>query len=674
MKKWISLLLIIVLSCLSTSAFAAYSDVPENAAYIDALNRVGALGIISGNGSGAFNPNGILSREQFAKLIVAASGLQGMANTMKGSTIFPDVDQNGWSTGYINAALSKGFMTGMPDGKFHPADGVTFAQVCTVTVKALGYTDQDVPGLWPKNYVQKASDLGLTAGVGFGYNDALPRWAAIVMIDKLLSTNVKKANPSDPDKTFADASGMTVDKIYSTYSKPEIAKDFSPASERIGSIDLSGNPSIVRNTIDNSSNPPVNNIGESIAINQIKEHDIVYQVSDISGASRYILVVDNKVSGNITGILPNKYSPKTIEIDGKSYDLSTYFDTSKLNSTSGTFNIGGTATICLGYDGKVVDIYSPTSAYNSNYAFVLNYAYTTSTDPADYGTQKYTVKLLFTDGTTGTYVVDNDPSLEKGRLVKYEKNIGQTGSVLGSSQLQKVILEDLPDMVVGSVTVNKDRRMIDSTYVTDNVKIFNLVSTDSSGDDGVNLVDWSDMPSGKLEYGKVKYYNTVGAFGDISVMVTNDILNQEYQLGVVDKIQMAGSRNTSNVFTVMVGGKEYNYNASSMLDINVGQVVKAKLQGSSITELKKMDNGLYYAAPDAISTKVQAIDGKRIKINDRVYLLKDNCIIYYKNPNNIFTVKSTEDISTEKDYGSVSVYLDRPLEYDGKAELILITY
>ena len=152
MKKYIlPFILAAIILCFTASAYASFQDVPQGASYSDALSRVTALGIMGGVGDNLFQPDSVLTREQFAKSIVVAAGLNDTAGTLKGSTIFADIDPSRWSNGFINAALNNGFITGMPDGTFHPTDSITFAQACTVLVKALGYTDQDVPGMWPKN-------------------------------------------------------------------------------------------------------------------------------------------------------------------------------------------------------------------------------------------------------------------------------------------------------------------------------------------------------------------------------------------------------------------------------------------------------------------------------------------------------------------------------------------
>jgi hypothetical protein len=184
----------------SSVVFAEFSDVSQKASYADEVNHLAALGIIKGNENGEFKPDDMITREQFARLIIAAADEEYKAEIYKNTSVFPDVTSSRWSSGFVNAAVKLGYMKGMLDGKFHPTDGVTYAQVCTVLVKMLGYSDSDLSGTWPQSYLLKAKEIGLSNGVNFTSNDQLPRWAVAVMLDNMLDCPLK----SNPSKKFAE--------------------------------------------------------------------------------------------------------------------------------------------------------------------------------------------------------------------------------------------------------------------------------------------------------------------------------------------------------------------------------------------------------------------------------------------------------------------------------------
>lgn len=663
MKKLLAFILTAVLFISTSGITNAFYDVYGNTSYSNSVNRLSALGIISGGQGGMFYPYNNLVREEFAKMIVVESGFESLARTAKGSTIFPDVTPFGWSSGYINIAVSKGLITGMSDGKFHPSDPVTFALICTVAVKALGYTDQDVPGLWPRNYIEKAASLRLTDGINLKSSDSVPRWAAALILDRLLDTNIKKANAADPAKTFADSTGVIAQNIYSVYSDPEVARNYNAAtSYKVGDIDLTG-IQIVKNTINTTANPQISKIGEAIDRTQIKNNDVIYKVSNDSGESGYILVVDNKVSGTITGI-PNKFAPQSIEINSKSYSFSRYVDITKF--TSSTFNIGDVVTLLLGYDGKVVDVVSPLSSDTSNYAFVIN----TSSAMEQTG-KVYYAKLMFTDGTVANCKTVGDMSSYKGLLVsfsKYDKNTLSLSSVSYSG---------------GSyLTVDKKNRLLGTDYVSSNVAIFDLISNNTGEDAAVSILDWTDIPEGTFPYDKLLHVNRAGSFNDINVLVLKDFSNEEFDYGLIKRLDITqvqqsggsggsgGSGSGPVVFnynyTINAGGKDYTYKTQYNYG-GVGSIVRVKILNGTISVIVN-DVTLATASPS-----VTAIDPLRILVNGTTYWLKNNVNVYFQDSQGNFTAKAISDILPNVNYSSVYVYLDKAQSSGGKVVAIVVS-
>jgi hypothetical protein len=186
---------------------------------------------MKGMQDGTFRPYEAVTKEQFAVIMVNASGLKDKANVSRRATIFSDIDENTWSTGYINTAVSSGLIVGNPDGTFRPYDSINLAQASTIMIKALGYTDQDVTGVWPSNYIEKARSLGFLDNMDFVYDSELPRWAVAVMADRLLGTEVKKKTTTETAKTFAETSGLGTVKEYIITATGNL--DMSLASNKI---------------------------------------------------------------------------------------------------------------------------------------------------------------------------------------------------------------------------------------------------------------------------------------------------------------------------------------------------------------------------------------------------------------------------------------------------------
>ena len=643
-KKLACLTLIAAILCASTVSYAGYTDVPATAVYCNSVERVVKLGIMDEASKGRFKPDSPVTRMQFVQIIVTAAGLEEQAYIKKGPTVFSDIGSGEEYTGYVNVAVEKGFITGMPDGGFHPDEPVTFAQACTALIKVLGYASQDIPGLWPRNYIEKAKALNITKDLSFGSGDEVPRWAMAVMVDRLLDTCVKKSSPGEQDKTLAASAGFTFESIYSVYGKAEVALDFEPSSRKLGSIDFRGSPSIIKN-------------GETISITQIEEKDVVYEVTDKWGKNRYILVMDDKVEGEITGILPNKLYPEKLEIDGKAYSLGRDMDLNKVNTAAGSFNTGDKVTALLGYDGKIVDVFYYESEDNAMYAVVLNCTHTKSRSEENFGEDVYTVKLLVADGSTVTYNTASDPSEMKGKLVTYSKIDNGT-----------VALEALEYAAPKDYFIRSDTRRLDNNYITDNIKIFNIISNYEGKDAEAELLDWTELPYGSVPSSKVLYLNKVGAFEDVNVLLLSDFFDEKHRLACVKNlnIKSLSGGNTTYNYTLLIGDREYAFDGVPYFSGAVkGSVVKALLSDGKISSCEVM-------APEVQGTLVQAVDAERIRIDNNVYRFKENISVYLINDAGEIKSTGVYDIEAGKLYGKVSVYLDKPYAGSGRAEAIVI--
>lgn len=349
----------IVLAVLLLFANLAYaSDISSSSnLYDSAITRLSNLGIMADT---PYNSEILISRGEFAEILAKTSGLGDEAIEEMGSTIFPDVSDSSELSGYINVVVKKGLMTGTADRKFHPDGNITFLQSCTIIVKALGYTTSDLTGIWPYSYVTEAKKLGLADGINMKNNDKLTEWAAAVMINRMLDTNIKKTNTTDADKTYAESSGLNADSfeyagiLNPVYSKPVVVKSIDYSNNRVGNLNFS-------NYINIEDGMTIIRNGQIASFNDINYDDVVYKVSDSWGEKQFILVVSNTVRGTIKSIGPNMIYPETIIIGNTTYSFSKDMDFSEIRKSAddysyGTFEVGDNVRLILGCDGKVLEI------------------------------------------------------------------------------------------------------------------------------------------------------------------------------------------------------------------------------------------------------------------------------------------------------------------------------
>ncbi len=654
LKKIITLTMIAVLCISTTFSFAATSTQTQSA-WKDTLAKLEVMGIVN---ESDLNTTGKMTREVFSKIIINSSGNYELAQSLKGSTTFADVSKTSALCGYINAAVNKGYLSAYADGKFKPKNNVSFAQLCTAMVNALGYTSGDIAGIWPKGYIEKAKSLGLTTGFNYNTYDEISTSSVITMIGRMLNTDIKKNNTADKNITLKESAGLTNDQANWVYGEPEIAFNFNSDTRKLGNIIFKENIPILRNTIDNGVSPATSVIGEQITLDDIKDKDVVYEVYNKLNVLIYYLVIDNKIEGSITSIHPSKYAPTAIEINNAKYDLGEYAKIEKFNSSNETFNVDDHVSVVLGYDGKVVDAYYVEDDNNKEYAFVVDCETKVSEAAADYGKTYYTVKLMHVDGTTKTYKISQNASDYKWKLVKYSSVDDETVTLLNLGY--RTDSEIVADRYLGKIGQN---------YIADNVKIFNYT------DESVNLINWNDIPDGTLATGKVKYLATAGDFDDVCVILTNDIFNKQYKNYVVKSIKEPSNKNLADEnsayyqYNLVFGSDNYTYVSKTGTGITgaiVGSVLSMKMYNNKASTFSKIVNY------DIIGVRVQAIDSKRIKLNNIVYLLDSNVSIYVKDYKGNLTAKKYADIDLNTDYSSIKLYLDRPINNGGRVQTIVI--
>ena len=166
-KMSLALLVAVMIVSSGFTVFGQATSLPDvvGTPYAEAVNQLASDGLINGYSDGNFYPAKQITRAEACKIVAAALGIKD-ASTYKSS--FSDLAGYGWAEGYIGYAVEAGVVVGYPDGTFKPGNKVTEKELITMLVRALGYADSDLPGSWPGNFVNKAKDLGITAGTEFG--------------------------------------------------------------------------------------------------------------------------------------------------------------------------------------------------------------------------------------------------------------------------------------------------------------------------------------------------------------------------------------------------------------------------------------------------------------------------------------------------------------------------
>ncbi len=168
LKKLLSVVLVIVLAVglMATASAANVADYPDadDVNYTEAVDLFTALGFLQGRDTGKFDPQGLVTREEAAKIItymlIGSSRADALTTTVSD---FSDVALGRWSAPFIQYCATQGIINGMGDGTFNPTGNVTGAQFAKMLLCSVGYgvKDEYTGSNWAMKTIADATNLGI---------------------------------------------------------------------------------------------------------------------------------------------------------------------------------------------------------------------------------------------------------------------------------------------------------------------------------------------------------------------------------------------------------------------------------------------------------------------------------------------------------------------------------
>ena len=221
LKKVLAMALALVMS-LSLVTIANAADFSDDAdiSYKEAVDVMSAIGVINGYEDGSFQPDGVLTREEAAKLICTLLLGDGSDKLGTTSSSFTDVASTRWSSPYIEYCNSLGIIAGNGDGTFDPTGELTGHAFAKMLLVALGY-DSAREGYTGAGWSIEVAKDAITAGIdvdGVAMSAEVTREVAAQMaFNTLEATMVEYATAGTvvtaPDGTTVVTSGSNASKV-----------------------------------------------------------------------------------------------------------------------------------------------------------------------------------------------------------------------------------------------------------------------------------------------------------------------------------------------------------------------------------------------------------------------------------------------------------------------------
>lgn len=191
------------------TSFAGAQEATEDLTgtkYEEPIELLKALEIMVGDAeTGLFRLEDGILRSEFSKIAVYLSGLSEVAESSKSGTVFPDVVEGHWATGYINVAQQQGYVIGDDMGNFRPDDKITYAEAAAVIVRILGYEPRAASrGGFPTGYTVVAGEIGLLKNgvTSNGTNQPITRGSVAIMAFNSLTIDIMEKTTYGANESY----------------------------------------------------------------------------------------------------------------------------------------------------------------------------------------------------------------------------------------------------------------------------------------------------------------------------------------------------------------------------------------------------------------------------------------------------------------------------------------
>lgn len=179
------------------STSTIYSDVKTTDWYAEAVLKLTEKGIVSGDGTGKFNPQDKVTREQFLKMIIEAADIA----TDNADNTFADVNSDAWYANYVLTAKKLGIVNGISEMEFGIGSPISRQDMAVfierlINIKNLEVVKYEVEDFadasnvsdYAADAVANMKAIGLIQGYNNMYNpkDNLTRAEAATVIASLL--------------------------------------------------------------------------------------------------------------------------------------------------------------------------------------------------------------------------------------------------------------------------------------------------------------------------------------------------------------------------------------------------------------------------------------------------------------------------------------------------------
>ena len=199
-------------------AGAAFTDQADIAVDSDVVDTLVALGVIDGYEDGTFRPDDTVTRAEMAKMIYTVrTGRSDASAYNDDTTSFTDITSH-WARGYIKYCQSMGIIAGKSVTSFDPDGTVTTQEAAKMLLVTLGYNAEraGLEGSgWGTKTNALADENGLLEDVNNGTTQGLPRqYAAQLIYNAIFAPTVVYRDDAYTNQNYDGSDNDTIGEKY----------------------------------------------------------------------------------------------------------------------------------------------------------------------------------------------------------------------------------------------------------------------------------------------------------------------------------------------------------------------------------------------------------------------------------------------------------------------------
>jgi tellurite resistance protein len=514
--------MILLVSVIFTPLRSVQAAAADNAKQI-----IDATGIMKTDKGSNENQTAVITRARFAQMLVNASTLKASVSGKSNVSLFSDVKKSYWASGYIQTAVSQGWMSGYLNGTFKPRKGITLQEAVYGIVKLLGYSSSDFNG----NISDSIMLLYKTKGLNKNISITKSQYMTVEDCYDLFYNTLKATTKAGT--VYAVSLGYTVDSdgepdylsMISTSVKGPIVADENwktkitfPASEAVFYKD-----------------------GAICSLSDVYDYDVLYY----SESFKMIWVYDNKVTGTIEAINPDYSNPQSVTVSGKSYTF-TGSDSALKFSSMGKVKEGDIVTLVLDKNNSIVDVLSVDECNTTVTGVVINAGKHIAESDGSYKNTNY---IEFVDASGNKYQQDYDSTSE----VFYYGDLARLTYNDGTASVSKVTMGSIS---FGSNKFNSDGSILGDYKIASNAKLL-----DFENDQYISI--YPERLAGVTLPASSVYYYELNKKGEISQIIFNNITGDMDKYGIFTGLNVVGASSKMS-YSYLIGSTSGSLDAASL--------------------------------------------------------------------------------------------------------------